>query len=70
MDIPNALAKLGDRRAIPLLIETIDKSVDEKDEHSDSSDDLFSGGFGGTNALVVKCCLALASFFGKEIDGI
>ncbi|CAF1163095.1 unnamed protein product [Adineta ricciae] len=31
-DTPNALAKLGDRRVIPLLTDTIDISVQEKDE--------------------------------------
>ena len=65
-DTPNAPAKLGDRRRIPLLIDTIDKSIQEKNDHSNSSDDMFCAGFGGTKALIVKCCLAETSFVGKK----
>ncbi len=64
MHIPMALAKLGDPRAIPLLIKMIKESIvvengDDSDD-SDSSDDVTSG---STSRLVNESCLALASFF-------
>ncbi|CAF4462200.1 unnamed protein product [Rotaria sp. Silwood2] len=63
MNIPTALGKLGDPRAIPLLVKIIEHTMDEENEDSDSSDGLFSSG--GKGRLVVESCLALASFIGK-----
>lgn len=62
MEIPRALAKLGDRRAIPHLIETIEQPADAQGHDSDSSDDYWMLGL--SSAPVVECCLALSKFFG------
>ncbi len=63
MHIPMSLAKLGDRRAIPLLIKMIEKPIEVENDDSDSSDGLFSSG--GTSRLVPECCLALSTFISK-----
>jgi hypothetical protein len=63
MHIPAALAKLGDRRAVPILIKIIEEPIENEKRDSDSSDDLFSGG--GTHRLVEESCLALAAFIGE-----
>ncbi|CAF4971396.1 unnamed protein product, partial [Rotaria sp. Silwood1] len=60
MDIPKALGKLGDSRAIPLLIKIIENPMRQENDDSDSSDEIFSSG--GKDRLVVESCLALASF--------
>ncbi|CAF3992796.1 unnamed protein product, partial [Adineta steineri] len=64
MHIPNALGKLGDRRAIPLLIKMIEEPTDTQNDNSDSSDDFLLSG--GTSRLIVECCLALSSFSDDE----
>ncbi len=55
-----SLAKLGDQRAIPLLINMIKKPIKTENDDSDSLDGLFSSG--GTDLLVVESCLALSTF--------
>ncbi|CAF3624155.1 unnamed protein product [Rotaria sp. Silwood1] len=64
MDIPKALGKLGDSRAIPLLIKIIENPMRQENDDSDSSDEIFSSG--GKDRLVVESCLALASFINDE----
>ncbi|UJR32414.1 hypothetical protein I4U23_019876 [Adineta vaga] len=66
MNIPNALAKLGDPRAIPLLISVIEEPVQSKNNDNDSSDDFLTLGIGRSSALVVKCCLALSPFIDDQ----
>ncbi|CAF4004338.1 unnamed protein product, partial [Rotaria sordida] len=61
MDIPTALGKLGDPKAIPLLMKIIENPMSQANEDSDSSDGIFSSG--GKNRLVIESCLALATFF-------
>ncbi len=61
MDIPRALGKLGDPRAIPLLIKMIEEPIVVENDDSDSSDELCTSG--GTGRLVTESCLALAAFF-------
>ncbi|CAF0748618.1 unnamed protein product [Adineta steineri] len=64
MHIPNALGKLGDHRAIPLLIKMIVEPTDTQNDNSDSSDDFLLSG--GSSRLIVECCLALSSFSDDE----
>ncbi|CAF0938764.1 unnamed protein product [Rotaria sordida] len=64
MDIPTALGKLGDPKAIPLLMKIIENPMSQANEDSDSSDGIFSSG--GKNRLVIESCLALATFFNDE----
>ena len=64
MHIPLALAKLGDRRAVPLLIKIVKEPIVVVDnDDSDSSDEMFATG--GTHRLPGECCLALSAFFSK-----
>lgn len=67
MHIPLAMAKLGDRRAVPLLIKMIKEPVVVDNDDSDSSDELFTTG--GTHRLTGECCLALSAFFSKTYFG-
>jgi hypothetical protein len=60
MHIPNALAKLGDQRAIPLLVKIIEEQIKTTNDDSDSSDGFLSSG--GSGRLVVESCLALSTF--------
>jgi len=55
-----ALGKLGDQRAIPLLIKMIEEPIKTTNNDGDSSDGFFSSG--GTGRLVVESCLALSTF--------
>ncbi|CAF1230958.1 unnamed protein product, partial [Rotaria sordida] len=64
MDIPTALGKLGDPKAIPLLMKIIENPMSQANEGSDSSDGIFSSG--GKNRLVIESCLALATFSNDE----
>lgn len=67
MNIPTALGKLGDPRAIVLLENIIKSSITEdSDDDNDSSDGIFSSG--GRNRLVIESCLALGSFIGKLLS--
>ncbi|CAF1163315.1 unnamed protein product [Adineta ricciae] len=59
-DTPNALAKLGDRRAIPLLTDTIDRSVQEKDDHNDEKVKSYLRN-GTKKKDIGKVCLAVAT---------
>ncbi len=61
MHIPRALAKLGDSRAVPFLINMIEEPIVVENDDSDSSDELFASG--GTSRLVSECCIALSTFF-------
>ncbi len=61
MHIPMALAKLGDRRAIPLLIKMIKEPiVIENGDDSDSSDEFLT--YGSTSRLISESHSALATF--------
>ena len=48
--IPNALVKLGHRRAIPILIKIITEPIDRANNDSDSSDNFKS--YAGTYRLI------------------
>ncbi len=52
MNIPMSLAKLGDRRAIPLLIKIIEKLIKIENDDGDSADELFLSG--ETSRLVAE----------------
>jgi HEAT repeat protein len=60
MHIPRALGKLGDPRAIPLLINMIEEPIVVENDDSDSSDDCFTSG--GSTRLVIESRSALATF--------
>ena len=62
MHIPDALAKLGDRRAIPVLIKIIKEPLEHANNDSDSSDNFTATG--GKYRLIDESCIALATFFG------
>jgi hypothetical protein len=64
MHIPMALAKLGDLRAVPLLIKMIKEPiVIEKSYGSDSSSSDDSFIYGSTTRLISESYSALRSFF-------
>lgn len=63
MNIPTALGKLGDARAIPLLAKIIEQNINEENDESDSSHGLFASC--GKSRLRVEFCLALTNFISK-----
>lgn len=66
MHIPLALAKLGDSRAVPLLIKIVKEPLVVENDDTDSSDEMFATG--GTHRLAGECCIALSTFFSTLIS--
>ncbi len=64
MDIPLSLGKLEDPRAIPLLINIIEKPLKYQNNDLDSSDDEIFTSI-GISRLVQQSCFALGSFISK-----
>lgn len=65
MHIPFIIAKSKDSKAIPILIDMIEKPVKCRNNDLDSSSDEEMYSSMQISRLVKECCLALTSFYGR-----